>query len=357
MMTIEELKALKARVDPATEDETAEVIDTAIKALTERDALGIALAEGTKTHEHTAMLLRQCEAERDATRAELATVEAQRKGTLAAIPEIVAKSNATARALAMEEAKSDAATQWKLVGEIHASIRAIATREAETEAQRCLDNGTPEHIVGGIRALATLPPGLVAIEACHICGSTDAVITDRARLCSKGHPVAVPVELVENCHVCGRAPGSHVPYCTAWQLDQSKTVTIPVEEHKKLVKVYEACVKGLVVTIPVEEYERLRAVDLDWMRDRQELLGITAALRSVESELKADVVRVDHKVWEQVKAALGHVRASTQHTHGEDCRGFDDGDDVNDDGSCECGLVSATKAAALLAAAMEGEKP
>lgn len=59
---------------------------------------------------------------------------------------------------------------------------------------------------------------------------------------------------------------------------------------------------------------------------------------------------------EVIHSILGHIEASMQHTHGVDCRGFDDGDDLNSDGDCGCGLVSASKARAALAA-LEGAKP
>jgi len=55
---------------------------------------------------------------------------------------------------------------------------------------------------------------------------------------------------------------------------------------------------------------------------------------------------------EKIRSIANDVEASAQHTHGDDCRGFDDGDDLvgrDGDGVCECGLVSARKALAALA--------
>ena len=59
---------------------------------------------------------------------------------------------------------------------------------------------------------------------------------------------------------------------------------------------------------------------------------------------------------EVIHSILGHIEASMQHTHGVDCRGFDDGDDINSDGDCGCGLVSASKARAALAALEDGKE-
>ncbi len=53
------------------------------------------------------------------------------------------------------------------------------------------DEAKADYVASQLRAL-TPDTSLCVVPRCHICGSVDAVRTEQADLCSKGHPVSVP---------------------------------------------------------------------------------------------------------------------------------------------------------------------
>lgn len=64
-----------------------------------------------------------------------------------------------------------------------ATTRALAFREAA----EMMWGPSHEAVSQAFLDAAPLSPLLVAVKPCHICGSIDAVITDRASICSRGH--------------------------------------------------------------------------------------------------------------------------------------------------------------------------
>lgn len=81
--------------------------------------------------------------------------------------------------------------------------------------------------------------------------------------------------------------------------------------------------------------------DIDGSTDWEKVRDVIERAKGLKPPLAPSLVAVPV---EKLHAARGHITASMQHAHGEDCRGFDDGDDVNEEGNCECGIVSASKA-------------
>lgn len=71
------------------------------------------------------------------------------------------------------------------------AVRAAALEEAA----RCFaDDNWPlrETVQATLLALASMPPGYVAVPVCHICGSVDAVRTEGEVFCSRGHGTVLP---------------------------------------------------------------------------------------------------------------------------------------------------------------------
>lgn len=110
--------------------------------------------------------------------------------------------NATTAALEAAIRDRDLAREFERIGAERA--RVVMAEEAarwheKFDAENPSDFPSTELAASSIRALAPLPPSLRLVEACHICGSSDAALTERVGLCSRGHlsdPARLPGNLV-----------------------------------------------------------------------------------------------------------------------------------------------------------------
>ncbi len=68
-----------------------------------------------------------------------------------------------------------------------ATARALAFAEAIEAITEAFEVDQDIAAIDVLKARAKLPPTLRAVPVCHICGSTDAVLTSTSKLCSKGH--------------------------------------------------------------------------------------------------------------------------------------------------------------------------